>query len=124
MGDKVQLSGQQLAILGIIWQQGQATAAQVLSGLDGDKAHTTVATHLSRLEKRGVLRSDFRGREKVYTALVSADEVRRSMVSTLLSGLFKDDPKALMAHLVHEGDIEAGDLDDIKQMLDAEGDKP
>jgi predicted transcriptional regulator len=47
---------------------------------------------LARLEKKGVLASTARARERFYRPLVTEGEVRRSMVSDLVSTLFKGDP--------------------------------
>ena len=118
MTEEVRLSAQQQRILHIIWRQGEASAKQVQLALNGKLAHTTVGTMLSRLEKRGVLTSDVKARERYYRPVVSENEVRRTMVSDLVATIFKGDPKALVAHLVRENDIEADDLEAIRRMLE------
>jgi predicted transcriptional regulator len=118
MPEEVKLSAQQQRILQILWRQGEASAKQVQQALNGKLAHTTVGTMLSRLEKKGVLRSDVRARERYYRPVVSENEVRRTLVSDLVATIFKGDPKALVAHLVRENDIEPGDLESIRRMLE------
>ena len=118
MGKQVKLSAQQQRILRVLWREGEASAKRVQQALDGELAHTTVGTMLSRLEKKGVLTSTAKARERFYRPLVSESEVRRSMVSDLVSTMFKGDPKALVAHLVRESDIEAGDVDAIRKLLE------
>ena len=118
MTEEVRLSAQQQRILHILWRQGEASAKQVQQALNGKLAHTTVGTMLSRLEKRGVLTSDVKARERYYRPVVSENEVRRTMVSDLVATIFKGDPKALVAHLVRENDIEADDLEAIRRMLE------
>jgi predicted transcriptional regulator len=49
---------------------------------------------------------------------VSENEVRRTLVSDLVATIFKGDPKALVAHLVRDNDIEPGDLESIRRMLE------
>lgn len=114
----VRLSAQQHRILRVLWREGEASAKQVQQALDGELAHTTVGTMLARLEKKGVLASVVRNRERFYRPLVSESDVRRSMVSDLVSTIFKGDPKALVAHLVREQDIAPGDLEAIRELLD------
>ena len=116
--DRVKLSGQQHRILRVLWREGEASAKQVQLALNGELAHTTVGTMLSRLEKKGVLASTTRARERYYRPLVSESAVRSSMVSDLVSTMFKGDPRALVAHLVRETDIEAGDLEAIRKLLE------
>jgi len=103
-----------------LWHLGEGSTKSVHTQLAHmGLAHTTVATILTRLEKRGVLSSRTEGRERIYTPLVSENAARRSMVSSLVSTLFKGDDKQLLAHLVKESDLEGGDLEDIQQMLAA-----
>ena len=86
-----------------------------------DLAQTTIATLLSRLEKRGVVEHRLDGRQFVYRPLVSEQEVRRSMVSELTTLLFDGRPEALMSHLLRSRDLAPGDLDRVKRMIaDAE----
>ena len=118
MTEEVRLSAQQQRILHILWRQGEASAKQVQQALNSKLAHTTVGTMLSRLEKRGVLTSDVKARERYYRPVVSENEIRRTMVSDLVATIFKGDPKALVAHLVRENDIEADDLEAIRRMLE------
>jgi predicted transcriptional regulator len=118
MPEQVKLSTQQQRILHILWRLGEASAKQMQQALNGKLAHTTVGTMLSRLEKKGVLASEVKARERYYRAVVSENEIRRTMVSDLVTTIFKGDPKALVAHLVRENDIEPGDLESIRRMLE------
>ncbi len=123
MKDDIRLSDQQLQIVQLLNHLGEGTAKDVQQGLKPiSLAHTTVATVLSRLEKKGVLNSEVRGRERFYRSEVADMELRRSMVSSLVSNLFKGDPKALLAHLVSEGEIETNEIDDLRKLVN-QGDK-
>lgn len=116
------LSGPQYRVMKRLWQLGVGTAAEVLAAWDdGPKpAHTTVGTVLSRLENKGLLTSERRGRERVYRPLVEESAVRRSMVSDLVGTLFEGEPQELLAHLVKESELSPGDLDAARALLDAE----
>ncbi|TNE66404.1 MAG: BlaI/MecI/CopY family transcriptional regulator [Alphaproteobacteria bacterium] len=120
MAGDIKLSDQQYQIVQALWALGEGSAKDVQARLREALAHTTVGTILSRLETRGVLASELRGRERIYRALISEGDVRRSMVSSLVSTLFKGDSKALLAHLVNEGDIDADELKDIRALLGEE----
>ena len=113
------LSDLQLAVMRALWRRGSANTAEVVAelGPKRDLAHTTVATLLTRLEKRGLLETRRDGRTLVYTPLISEPDVRRSMVADLVASLFKGDPKALLAHLVREDEIAPGDLEKIRARL-------
>ena len=117
--EDVALSELQIAVMRELWSRQEASPAEVAQALAGQRglAHTTVATLLSRLEKRGVVAARRDGRQLVYRALVSEDQVRRSMVAGLLTTVFGGDAPALVSHLVRESDIGADDLERIKRLL-------
>lgn len=119
----ISLSDLQLDVMRVLWTRGEASTGEVAETLAASRglAHTTVATLLSRLEKRGAVRSRREGRQLVYAAAVSEPEVRRSMVAGLLGSLFGGDARALVAHLVREDEIAPGDLATVKTLLGKRG---
>ncbi len=119
MTDTFRLSDQQFQIFQAVHRLGAASARQIQQDLTHlNLAHTTIATVMSRLEKRGLLQSEVSNRERVYRCLVDEDAIRQSMVASLVATVFRGDSKALMAHLVHEGEIDAGELDDLRQLVE------
>lgn len=120
----VSLSELQIALMRVLWRRGEASTADVAAELADARGlkHTTVATLLTRLEKRGVVAQRREGRQLFYRALVAEADVRRSMVADLIGALFAGDARQLVAHLVQESDIAPGDLERIKRRL-AQGDR-
>lgn len=118
---KTQLSDLQLAVMRVLWQRGEAATAEVVADLAAERglAHTTVATLLTRLEKRGVVAQRRDGRSWIYSARLSEAEVQRSMVADLVASLFAGDSTALLAHLVSADEVTAGDLAAIRARLRA-----
>ena len=118
------LTDLQLAIMRILWDRSEATVLDVQNRLrpERDLAQTTIATLLTRLEKRRVVEHRLDGRQFVYRPLVTEQEVRRSMVSELTALLFDGSSAALMTHLLRTREMEPGDLDRVKRMIaEAEG---
>jgi BlaI family penicillinase repressor len=116
-----QLSDLQLALLRVLWDRGEATAAEVheaLRDLDRALAPTTVATLLGRLEKRGLVDHDSRGRAFVYRAAVPEHEVRRTMLTKLTDYFFAGDPAALVSHLLGGREVTPEELAAIHRLLD------
>ncbi len=113
------LSDLQLDLMRVLWARGEASTADVAEALAAQRglAHTTVATVLSRLEKRGVVSARREARQLIYRAEVAESAVRRGKVAGLLGSLFGGDARALVAHLVKEDEIAAGDLEQIRQLL-------
>lgn len=119
MHDVQALTELQLAILQVLWDREEATTQDIHSQLHEDRglALTTVATLLSRLEKRGILEHRKDGRQYVYRALVTRPDVRRSKIRELTETLFEGDAAALISHLVRSDETAPGDLDRIKAMI-------
>jgi predicted transcriptional regulator len=115
----VTLSELQIALMRVLWQRGEASTADVAAELGEERGlkHTTVATLLTRLEKRGVVGQRRDGRQLFYRPLVDEAEVRRSMVADLLGALFGGNAQELVAHLVKESEIAPGDLAKVKRRL-------
>lgn len=118
MAEDIVLSDLQLDLMRVLWRAGDLSVAEVTEALaDRNLAHTTVATLLTRLEKRGAVVARRDGRMLVYTACVSEAQVRRNMVSSLIAQVFRGDPKALLAHLVSEREVAQGDLEQVRALL-------
>ena len=122
--DGATLTELQVAILRVFWTVGEATAQEVHDavGVSRQLAPTTIATLLSRLERRGALAHRRRGRQHVYRALVSEQQVQRTKVNGLMDSLFGGDPAALVSHLVGSEEIDAKELARIRKMLEAQTD--
>ncbi len=116
--DDIALSELQLDVMRVLWR-GEASVADVAAALVTSRglAHTTIATVLTRLGKRGLVDARRDGRQLVYRALVDESQVRRSMVGDLIQSLFRGDPKALLAHLVNEKEVAPGDLERVQALL-------
>jgi predicted transcriptional regulator len=119
--EPVSLSALQLSVMRALWGAGQASAADVAAALREERAlaHTTVATLLTRLEKRGIVEAEREGRQIVYRPLISESQVRQSMVSGLLANLFEGRASDLLSHLIKRDEIDADDLARIRRLLDA-----
>ena len=116
---KQTLGDLQHAIMSVLWAHGEATTSDVHETLREERglAFTTIATMLRKMEDKGIVAHRSEGRQFVYHPTVTEDQVRRSMVGELVERLFGGDPKALVAHLVSENEIDAGELDELRRRL-------
>jgi len=114
------LTGLQLSILQILWARGEATTQEVWESLRKQRslALTTVATLLTRLERKKVLVHRREGRQHVFRPTVTQAEVRRSKVQDLTQTLFGGDVAALMSHLVRTDEVDAEELARIRALID------
>jgi predicted transcriptional regulator len=103
----------------ILWSRGQATVAEVHEALEPERglALTTIATMLSKMERKGVVDHRAEGRRFIYRPLVNEGQVRRSMVADLTSQLFRGDVSALVSHLLAEHEIQPRELADLRALI-------
>lgn len=109
----------QHAILAVLWQRGEASVAEVHQELEEERglALTTIATMLTKMEAKGIVRHRTEGRRFIYRPKVSETAVRRSMVSELTDRFFAGDAAALVNHLLSEYEIDASELAALKAAI-------
>lgn len=108
----------QLAILRALWERRSASVAEVHEALrDRGLALTTIATMLRKMEEKGLVSHREQGRQFLYCAEVDPEQVQRNLVGELVSRLFDGDPLALVNHLLRAGEIELGELDDLRRQV-------
>ena len=118
------LTGLQLSVMQALWRRGEATVVDVQEDLSSERrlAQSTVATLLSRLERRGLIAHRTEGRQFLYRALVTEQEVRRSAVEGIrefADDLFRGDVVALVSHLLTASDVDPADLARVKALIEA-----
>ncbi len=115
-----QVTDLQLAVLRELWSRGEASVADVHEALQDERglATTTVATLLSRLEKRGLVTHRADGRRHVYRALVTEQEVQTALLDSVTDGVFGGDVTALVSHLLTAREVSPGDLAAVQELLD------
>lgn len=115
----MKLTGRQLAIMRVLWDCGEATVAQVQQTLDLERplAYSTVATVMSRMEQKGLLTHRAEGRVFHYRPAVTEDGIGTSMVGELVERIFGGSPADLVSHLLESKQVDATELDRIKQLV-------
>ena len=110
----------QHAVLRVLWERGRSTVNETHEALSADRelALTTVATHLKRLEKRGLIAHDTEGRRHVYYPLVSESDMRTSLLDSVTDTVFEGDVAALVSHLLGARGVAEGDLERMAALLE------
>jgi predicted transcriptional regulator len=115
----VKLDGRQLAIMKLLWENGEATVAQLQSLLDTDPplAYSTVATVLSRMAQKGLVAHRIQDRQFYYRSAISQDSAGRSMLGELVSRVFDGSPAELVSNLLESEHVDARELQRIKKLV-------
>ena len=109
----------QLAIMGLLWSRGEATASEVHAALLPDRglAVTTIKTMLRKMEDRGIVRHRADGRTFVYKPAIAEADVREGMVGEVVERMFAGNGAALVNHLIEAGEIDVEDIDELRAAL-------
>ena len=119
MMSSADLSDLQLAIIRVLWDKGEASAAEVQLAMKRSRplAITTVSTLLARLEKKGIVTHRSAGRTFVYRARVSELDVRRKAISSVIRNLFRGNPSEVVGQILSERDVSEEDLERMRRMI-------
>ncbi len=120
MTERPALSKGEMEVARLLWDLGSATVREVHAAfpLGREIDFTTVQTYLRRLEQKGYARAKLEGRTRVYSPRVKPRTVIRETLNDLIDRLFGGETLPLMRHLVEEGKITAGDLAELRAMID------
>ena len=110
----------QHAILRVLWDRGEATVAEVHRALHDERglATTTIATMLTKMERKGVVTHRTEQRRFIYRATVEEPEVRSSMVQDVVDRVFAGDRGALVHHLLTDGEIAEGEIEELRALIE------
>ncbi|HEX7958340.1 MAG TPA: BlaI/MecI/CopY family transcriptional regulator [Terriglobales bacterium] len=117
---------QELEILKVVWQRGQATVREVYEDLLKNRkiAYTTVLTMMGILERKGHLKKTAGPRAYIYGPAQPQSQVVGTMVREFLNRVFNGSAKPLLAHLVREREIGRDELEEIESLLKQRRRKP
>lgn len=115
---EVNFTERELDVMGVLWERGDATVAEVRTRLDDPLAYTTVLTVLRTLEEKGHVGHTDEGKAYRYHPLVERQAAGRSVLRRMMRKLFRDSPELLLTHLVSDRGLGADELRRMKALLD------
>ncbi len=113
------LTPQELELMKIVWQKGQATVRDVYETLLEHRkiAYTTVMTMMRVLEKKGYVKTRRVNRAYVYRPTRPERQVLRSMVREFVDRVFNGSAQPLLVHLVEDRRLSPGELEELERLI-------
>jgi BlaI family penicillinase repressor len=114
------LTPQELEIMKVVWQKGEATVRDVYEDLLERRkiAYTTVMTMMKVLEGKGHLRKRLDDRAYVYKPTTPETTVVRGMVREFVDRLFNGSAQPLLVHLLKNRRLTRKELDELTRLID------
>ncbi len=115
------LTAPQLEIMRVLWDRTEATVVEIHQALRAERplAPTTIATLLSRLEKRGLVAYRTEGRQYVYRAVLQEQDARKHALVEVTHGLFAGDVATMVSQLLSSHELRPGDLVKVRALIEA-----
>lgn len=114
----MKLSENDYAIMNIIWDRGEVSAAEIAEILAAEKGwkKPTVYTLLDRLTKKGaILRAE---PDYICTAAVEKEDVRTAETAGLLERLYNGSAKLLVSGFIREKKLTPEELAELRDLID------
>jgi len=118
--DDFVLGDRELDVMGVLWDLGSGTVAEVRERLPADLAYTTVLTILRNLEAKELVDHTTEGKAHRYRPRVARKAARQNALSRIVDKLFHGSPEQLIAQLVEDEKLSADDLRRLRALLAAQ----
>lgn len=115
---EINFTDRELDMMGVLWERGPSTVAEVRESLADELAYTTVLTVLRVLEEKGHVGHEEEGRAHRYFPRVQRSEAGQSALRRLTRKVFRGSPEMLLTHLVSDRQLSEGDLRRMRELLD------
>ena len=114
------LTGQELAIMKVVWRLGAATVRDVYQTLLAERhiAYTTVMTMMNILETKGYLKKDKQDRAYRYRPARPERTVISSMVREFVNRVFDGAPRPLLLHLVKDSRLSDREREELLRLIE------
>jgi predicted transcriptional regulator len=116
---EIAFTDRELDVMGVLWDLGSATVAEVQEALSDELAYTTVLTILRTLEEKGRVRHEEEGRAYRYHPLVGREEAGANAVRRMVRKLFRGSPELMLTQLVSERALTPEQMRRMKSLLEA-----
>ena len=114
----VTFSDRELDVMGVLWERGSATVAEVQESLDDRLAYTTVLTVLRTLEEKGHVGHEGKGKAYVYHPLVDREAAGSTALKKVVKKLFAGSAEMLLTQLVTSRKLSPDELRRMRELLD------
>ncbi len=116
--EEIRFTDRELDVMGLLWDRGPSTVAEVQEALADELAYTTVLTILRTLEEKGHVGHEQEGKAYRYFPLVERARAGQNAVRRLVRKMFRGSPEPLLTQLVSEHDLSEAELRRIRALLE------
>lgn len=112
------LSRRERQIMDVVYQRGQATAAEVAEAIPDPPSYSAVRALLRILEEKGFLRHEQQGLRYVFIPTVARDRARRSALKGLVKTFFDGSVEQTVAALIGNQKLSREELERLSKLIE------
>lgn len=110
-------------LMQVLWQLRQATVADVVAAIGGDKvSYSTVQTMLRILENKRYVAHRKSGRAFIYRPVVDQKQARRKALRHLVARFFDNSPSLLVLNVLEDKQIDPREIARLRKLFEAQED--
>lgn len=113
-----QLSRREHQIMDIVFQLGEATAAEIVERLPEPSSNSSVRILLGILEEKGHLIHRVEGTRFVYRPTLEPEKARRSALAHLIKTFFKGSATQVVATLLNNPELSTQEREELIRLID------
>jgi predicted transcriptional regulator len=110
----------ELAVMNVLWDEGSATVHEALDILEEDYLYTSLLSVFQTLEDKGRVSHEREGRAYRYFPEIEREEAERSVLSYVMSNVFRGSPERLLSRLLEDEEISRREAEELRGLLDPE----
>jgi predicted transcriptional regulator len=114
---QIAFTDRELDVMSVLWRLGSGTVNEVRQELGEAHAYTTVLKILQILEEKGFVDHTQEGRAYRYSPTVQPEQAGGSALGRILNKIYHGSVDVLVAQLVGERDLTAGDIRRLKRIV-------
>ena len=111
----------ELEILQILWEAGPSTVRDVNERLSAEKetlvGYTTTLKLMQIMYEKGILDRDASAKTHIYTAVLSENQARQTMLDKMIDTVFKGSAADLVMHALSNKPSSGEELRQIRELL-------
>lgn len=115
-----QLSNSELEVMQVLWDAGEPkNTKEICSALAPEKEwkYTTVSTLLGRMQEKGAISHEKRGKFFYYSPTIERSEYQKSRTHDFLNRMFGGSAKNMVAALIDDEDITQEEIEEIRSLF-------
>ncbi len=113
-----QLSRREHQIMDIVFELGEATAAQIVERLPEPSSNASIRILLGILEEKGHLTHRTQAGKFIYRSTLEPETAKRSALAYLMKIFFGGSPTQVVAALLDDPELSDEERDELRRLID------